>query len=103
MKPMACLLFQMCFNTANINHFSVFGILWHFFHYLTGLSSHFFYIFLYLSNLYRFFFFFNSSPFLNIVIEATFGTLPLTVQHMCDLEEAIPLYWSLGTSHPILV
>ena len=34
--------------------------------------------------------FFNSPPFLNTVSQNTFGTLPLTVQYLCDLRDGIP-------------
>ena len=46
--------------------------------------------------------FFNSPPFPNTISEVTLGTLPLTVQHPRDLSEAMPHYWSQGTSRPTL-
>ena len=45
---------------------------------------------------------FFDSPFPNTVSYATFGYLPLTVQHLCDLWDAMPLQWSPGASHPTL-
>ena len=38
----------------------------------------------------------------NTVNQDTFGTLPLTVQYLCDLLDAMPHQWSPSTSHPIL-
>ena len=32
----------------------------------------------------------------------TFGTLPPTVQYLCDLRYTIPHHWSQNTSHPNL-
>ena len=43
--------------------------------------------------------FFNSLPSLNTVNEAALGSLPLTVQPMCDLMEAKPHHLSPSTSH----
>ena len=44
--------------------------------------------------------FFDSPPFPNTVSQAAFGYLPLTVQHLCDLRDAIPHHWSTNASHP---
>ena len=44
--------------------------------------------------------FFNSPPFPNTVTQDTFGTLPLTVQYLCDLKDAMPHHCSLSTSNP---
>ena len=38
--------------------------------------------------------------FLNTVIQDTFGILPLTLQYLCDLQDAMPLHLSSSTSHP---
>ena len=46
--------------------------------------------------------FLNSPLFLNIVSQNTFGTLPLTVQYLCDLQDVMPLHWSPCTSAHIL-
>ena len=46
--------------------------------------------------------FFDSTPFLNTFSYATFGFLPLTVQHQCDLRDAIPRHWLPDASHPTL-
>ena len=42
------------------------------------------------------------SPFSNIVIHDTFGTVPLTVQYLRDLQDAMLHHWSPSTSHPNL-
>ena len=56
--------------------------------------------------------FFHSPPFpnspppppppppLKTVIEAARGYLPLTVQSLCDLRDAMPRHWSPSASHP---
>ena len=44
--------------------------------------------------------FFDLPPYLNTVSWATFGYLPLTVQHLCDLQDNIPCHWSPSASHP---
>ena len=36
----------------------------------------------------------------NTVSQATYGYLPLTVQHLCDLQDIMPRHWSPGASHP---
>ena len=36
----------------------------------------------------------------NTVSQATYGYLPLTVQHLCDLRDTMPRHWSPGASHP---
>ena len=41
-------------------------------------------------------------PFPNTVSQDTFGTLPLTVQYLGDLRDAMPRYWSPSTSYPTL-
>ena len=46
--------------------------------------------------------FFDSPPFPNTVSKATFGYLPLTVQHLCELQDAMPCHWSSSASHPTL-
>ena len=38
--------------------------------------------------------FFDSPPFSHTVSQATFGYLLLTVQHLCDLRDAMPHHWS---------
>ena len=43
---------------------------------------------------------FNSPLLLNTVSRDTFGTLPFTVQYLCDLRGAMPRHWSLSISHP---
>ena len=43
--------------------------------------------------------FFDSLSFFNRVSQATFGYLPLTVQHQCYLQDAIPFHWSPVASH----
>ena len=44
--------------------------------------------------------FFNSPPFSHTISQNTFGTLALTVQYLCDLQDARPCHWSPSTSHP---
>ena len=46
--------------------------------------------------------FIDSLPFQNTVSYATLGTLPLTVQHACGLEDLMLQHWSQGSSHPTL-
>ena len=41
-------------------------------------------------------------PFSNTVSEATFGYLPLTVQHQCYFQDAIPCQCSPNASYPTL-
>ena len=41
-------------------------------------------------------------PFPKTVSHAAQGYLPLTVQHLCDLQDAMQCYWSPSPSHPIL-
>ena len=43
--------------------------------------------------------FFNSLPSLNTVSEAARGNLLLTVQHLCDIWDAMPLHWSPSACH----
>ena len=38
----------------------------------------------------------------NTVNQDTFGTLPVIVQYLCDLLDAMPHHWSPSTSHPTL-
>ena len=38
----------------------------------------------------------------NTVSQDTFGTLPLTVQYLCDLRDAMSRHWSPSTFHPTL-
>ena len=42
--------------------------------------------------------FFYSPPFFNTFSWATFGYLPLTVQHQCYLQDAVPFQWSPDAS-----
>ena len=42
-------------------------------------------------------------PFQNIFSHDAFDTIPLTVQYLCDLQDAMPHYWSPGTSYPTLL
>ena len=45
--------------------------------------------------------FFNSPPTSpNTVCEAAGRSLPLTVQLLCDLRDAMSFHWSLSASHP---
>ena len=37
-----------------------------------------------------------------INLKNTFGTLPLTVQYLCDLQDAMPCHWSPSISHPVI-
>ena len=46
--------------------------------------------------------FFDSPSFPNTVSWATFGYLPLTVQHLCDLQDTMPYHWLPSASHPTL-
>ena len=46
--------------------------------------------------------FLSHLPFLNTVSQGTFRTLPLTVQYLCDFEDAMPHHLSPSTSHPTL-
>ena len=46
--------------------------------------------------------FFDSLPFPNTVSYAAFGYLHLTVQHLCDLQDAMPCHSSQSASHPTL-
>ena len=48
------------------------------------------------------FFLFTPPPFPNTVSKATFGYLYLTVQHLCDLQDAMPCHLSPIASHPTL-
>ena len=41
------------------------------------------------------------NPYVNKVSLASFGYLPLTVQHLCDLQDAMPCHWSPSASHPV--
>ena len=43
---------------------------------------------------------FDSPPFSQTVSQATFGYLLLTVQHLCDLRDAMPHHRSPSASHP---
>ena len=43
--------------------------------------------------------FFNSPTSPNIAISDTFGTLPLTVQCLCDLRDTMSCHWSPSTSY----
>ena len=36
----------------------------------------------------------------NIISEATIGALSLSVQYLCDVQDANPSHWSRDTSHP---
>ena len=38
-------------------------------------------------------------PFPSTVNQTTVGTLPLTMQHLCDLQDTLLLHWSPSTSH----
>ena len=40
------------------------------------------------------------TPYSHKVSQATFGYLLLTMQHLCDLRDAMPRHWSLSASHP---
>ena len=40
-------------------------------------------------------------PFPNTVSYTAFGYLLLTVQHLCDLRDAMLCHWSPGASHPV--
>ena len=46
--------------------------------------------------------FFYLPPFPNTASQTTFGYLLLTVQHLCDLQDAMPRHWSPSASHPTL-
>ena len=46
--------------------------------------------------------FFNIPFFPNTVNQDTFGTLPLLVQYLCDIQDALLQHWSPSTSHPTL-
>ena len=46
--------------------------------------------------------FFDSPPFPNTVNLAAVGYLPLTLQHLCDLQDTMPCHWSPSASHPTL-
>ena len=39
-------------------------------------------------------------PFPNTVVQEIFGTLPLTLQCLCDIRNVIPCHWSPSTSYP---
>ena len=45
---------------------------------------------------------FFDSPYPNTVSHADFGYLPLSVQHLCDLQHAMPCHWPPSASHPTL-
>ena len=47
--------------------------------------------------------FFDLPPYFDTVSYATYGYLPLTVQHLCDLQDAMPCHWLPGASHPPLL
>ena len=36
----------------------------------------------------------------NTVSQATYGYLPLSLQHLCDLQDTMPRHWLPGVSHP---
>ena len=40
------------------------------------------------------------SPFPNTVSQDPLGTLLLTAQYLCDLQNAMPRHWSLINCHP---
>ena len=42
---------------------------------------------------------FNSSLFPNTVSQDIFGTLPLSVQYLCDLRDTMLCHWLPSTSH----
>ena len=42
---------------------------------------------------------FNSPPSPNTVSEVAQGSLPVTVQQLYDLQDAMPLHWSPSASH----
>ena len=44
----------------------------------------------------------NSPSFLNTGSQDSFATLPLTVQYLCDLRDAMSRQWSPSTSQPTL-
>ena len=46
--------------------------------------------------------FFDSPPFLNTISQTTFGYLPLSLQHLCGLQDAIPFHWSSCAFHSTL-
>ena len=46
--------------------------------------------------------FLNSPPSPDTVSEAARDYLPLTVQRLCDLRDAMPRHWSPSASHPTL-
>ena len=43
------------------------------------------------------------TSFPNTVCQENFGALPLTVQYLCDLRDAMPHHWSPNTSHSTLL
>ena len=45
---------------------------------------------------------FDSPPYPSTVSQAAFGYLPLTVLHLCELQDTMPNYWSPSAFHPIL-
>ena len=47
--------------------------------------------------------FFDPPPFFNTGSQATFGYVPVAVQHQCYLQHTISFQWSLDASHPTLL
>ena len=47
-------------------------------------------------------FFFIHPAYPTQSVRLPFGYLPLTMQHLCDLQDTMPCHWSPSASHPTL-